>query len=421
MTEIKNFAAANKILQRFISESHSQLHGYKLDQMIELMDFLGNPQNSYKVIHVAGTSGKTSTCYYLSSFFKAAGKKVGLTVSPHIDQINERVQINLEPLAEKQYCNELSIFIDIVKGSGISPTYFELLVAFAYWEFARQQVDYAVVEVGMGGLLDGTNVVTRQDKICVITDIGLDHVEILGETKAKIAIQKAGIILTGSHVFSYKHDNEVSDVIRKISSQKKAVFHEIKLPTMDKLPNTLPFFQKRNWYLAQQVYNFISKEDKLGEFTAKEQKSTTETHIPARMEIIKYKNRTVILDGAHNSQKISALTRSIKQLFPNKKIVIVTGFVNTKQANMDSNLQLLTRTASYIILTSFAAVSQERFSIDPSKLADICDQLGYSNWQIIENPLRAIETAVLRDEPIILITGSFYLLNHIRPVVLEKH
>src|SRR5690606_38872097 len=116
----------------------------------------------------------------------AAGQKVGMTVSPHVYEVNERVQINTKPLAETQFCRELSRFLNIIQSSGVRPTYFELLVAFAYWEFAEQGVDYAVIEVGLGGLLDGTNVVARDDKVCIITDIGFDHTSVLGKTLSAI-------------------------------------------------------------------------------------------------------------------------------------------------------------------------------------------------------------------------------------------
>src|SRR5665213_2882839 len=128
----KTFAEANKILSGFIPTEDTGV--YNTDRIKMFMDYLGNPQDKLRVIHVAGTSGKTSTSYYAAALLQAAGKKVGLTVSPHVDEVNERVQINLVPLAEDIFCHELSEFLNIVESSHIAPSYFELLVAFAFWE-----------------------------------------------------------------------------------------------------------------------------------------------------------------------------------------------------------------------------------------------------------------------------------------------
>jgi dihydrofolate synthase/folylpolyglutamate synthase len=172
MLRIETFSEASKLLAKFIPPDRPT--SYTLDRMEQLMDYLGNPQNRLSVIHIAGTSGKTSTSYYIAALLHATGKTVGLSVSPHIDTIAERAQIDLRPLEESDYCEQLGIFLELIEKSGIQPSYFEVLVAFMYWLFDRRGVDYAVVEVGLGGLLDGTNVVDRSDKVCVITDIGFD-------------------------------------------------------------------------------------------------------------------------------------------------------------------------------------------------------------------------------------------------------
>src|SRR5665213_595829 len=219
----KTFAEANKILSGFIPTEDTGV--YNTDRIKMFMDYLGNPQDKLRVIHVAGTSGKTSTSYYVASLLQASGKKVGLTVSPHVDQVNDRLQINLVPLAEAEFCEVLVKFLEVVEKSGFDLTYFELLVALAYWEFERQKVDYAVVEVGLGGLLDGTNVVSSANKICVITDIGLDHITTLGDTLEKIATQKAGIIQEDNVVFAYAQVKEVNDVFITSTKAKHAKLH----------------------------------------------------------------------------------------------------------------------------------------------------------------------------------------------------
>ena len=201
MTKLRSFNDIDTVLKDFIPPMRSFRSVYTLDTMRALMLALGNPQNSYKTIHVAGTSGKTSTSYYIAALLGQTGKKIGLSVSPHVDNVNERVQIDLVPLDEHEYCQQFSTFLQIINKLRIKPTYFELLIAFAFWQFAQEKVDYAVIEVGLGGLLDGTNVIERSDKVCVIADIGLDHVAVLGNSLAGIAAQKAGI--TGAEILRY--------------------------------------------------------------------------------------------------------------------------------------------------------------------------------------------------------------------------
>ena len=131
------FADVEAALTAHIPPARSMRANYKLDTMRALMKHLGNPQDSYKVIHIAGTSGKTSTAYFAASLLLQTGKKIGLTVSPHVSVLSERVQINLQPLDEAEYCAAFSEYMQLVKDGGFQPTYFELLVAFAYWYFAQ--------------------------------------------------------------------------------------------------------------------------------------------------------------------------------------------------------------------------------------------------------------------------------------------
>src|SRR4051812_2248602 len=129
MHELISFEDVNRELKHFIPSVSKMREPYTLERIRTLLEYLGNPQDQYKVIHVAGTSGKTSTCYYLASILKEHGKKVGLTVSPHVDEINERVQIDLQPVPEKEFCKQISTFLGLVEKSTVTLTYFELLVA----------------------------------------------------------------------------------------------------------------------------------------------------------------------------------------------------------------------------------------------------------------------------------------------------
>src|SRR5690349_16238782 len=158
MYHFSNLAEAEKALEAFLP-SRLPRPAYTLDHILQFMDFIGNPQELPQVIHVAGTSGKTSTAYYAAALLKGAHKRAGILVLPHVMSITERVQIDLKPLDDAVFCSELAVFLSLIDKSGLKLSYAEILYAFAYWEFARQKVEYVVVETGLGGLLDATNVV----------------------------------------------------------------------------------------------------------------------------------------------------------------------------------------------------------------------------------------------------------------------
>src|ERR1700689_2040317 len=184
-----------------------------LERIIPFMNLIGNPQDKLRVIHVAGTSGKTSTAYYMAALLAAGGNKVGLAVSPDIDSITERIQINGQDIAEAELCAELGVFLDIAQQASPKPSYFELFHAFTLWAMERQSVDYVVVETGVGGLLDATNISGRPDKVCIITDIGFDHTELLGKTFRAIAAQKIGIAHDQNNVFMSPQADEIMAVV----------------------------------------------------------------------------------------------------------------------------------------------------------------------------------------------------------------
>ena len=419
---LKTFDDIDQALKKFMPNARKYREAVvSLENMKTLMESLGNPQDKVRVIHVAGTSGKTSTTYFIAAFLKAAGLKVGLTVSPHIDHVSERVQINLEPLSVAKFARKFSSFLDLVEKSGVKPTYFEILIAFAYWTFADEKVDYAVIEVGLGGLLDATNVIHTKDKVCVITDIGLDHTEILGQTLPEIASQKAGIIQPYNTVFSYQQGKDVMEVIEEVSRQQNAELHEVALPSEDMLPVELPLYQQRNWYLAEQVYEFVAKRDGLSELSLSKQKEVVRTYIPARMEILRRRGKILVIDGAHNAQKIRALVMSLQRLFPGQKIAILFSQVQSKKQRIRSSLAELADIASFMIVTSFETEADERkISVRPQKLADFSLEQGFLDVAVVDDPKKAYKVLLDRPEPILLITGSFYLLNHIRPIIFKS-
>lgn len=418
MIQIANFSQAETLLQQF-APANLPRHAYTLEYIQRFMDFLGNPQNKLNVVHVAGTSGKTSTCYYLAALLSQTGKKVGLSVSPHIDALNERVQTNLIPLPEHQFCDEFGTFLELVQQSGIILTRFELLAAFAYWEFARQGVDYAVIEVGLGGTLDATNIIENRHKVCVITDIGFDHQEVLGNTLTEIASNKAGIIGMHNKIFCYDQGGEVMGIVRDRARHQQADLHIFDQQLPEEF-SELPLFQRRNFGLAREVVAEILASDGITQLGDGALLRAAVVHIPARMERISIQGKTVILDGAHNAQKMQALDDSLRAQFPSQPVAVLVAFKAKQSSRIEQATKVLTGMASHIIVTSYGKPTPiEPYGEDPELVAALCKVHGFWDIETVAEPVRAFRQLLTRPEPILLVTGSFYLFNDIRPLLKQ--
>lgn len=415
MRSISSLAQANNELSKYIPTMDGA--EYTLENITKFMDLLGNPQDKLKVIHVAGTSGKTSTSYYIANLLHLAGYKTGLTVSPHIDEINERVQIDLLPLPENEYCSRLSEFLELVDSSELKLSHFEVMVAFAYWIFDKYKVDYGVVEVGLGGLLDGTNVVSRPDKVCVITDIGLDHTDILGDTLPQIAFQKAGIVHNSNVVYMNQQDEEIMDVVQEVCRSKGAKLNVIK--TDRNSYKELPDFQQRNFSLAKTCADYILSRDKHPALTKKQIELAVQTYIPGRMEAVQYKGKTLVLDGSHSKQKVTALVSAMRQQFPGQEMTLLVSFGQNKLSSVIDSIGLLRQLGSSIIVTAYSGGQDEkRVPIDPKLLATYAKDAGFKTITIEPDPQKALNLLVKADDIVCVLTGSLYLLNDIHHVVV---
>jgi dihydrofolate synthase/folylpolyglutamate synthase len=414
MPEINTFADVEAALSRLRPNTMVPvLHGP--ENTPELMEFLGNPQDKYKVIHVAGTSGKTSTAYYAAALLKAAGKRVGLNVSPHADTINERVQVDMQPLPEAEFCADFGRFLDIIRLSGIPLNYFQAITAFALWEFAEKGVEYAVVEVGIGGLADSTNVFAREDKICIISDIGYGHVGVLGHTLTEIAANKAGIIQLKNAVFARKQSEEILAPIIDRSRRKQADLHTISDVAGYEF---LPVFQRRNFALAQSAVTFALVHGNDAVLTRAQLEQTARIEIPARMETHRLGGKTVILDGAHNPQKLRALLESVRDAYKDQPVAILFALTDAKQTFFEKLAAELALLHAYVIVTGFPPDASGRYgSADPAQVA-LALQAKSIAHEVIADAQGAFTALQNRNEPVLLVTGSFYLLNHVRPLVV---
>lgn len=388
----------------------------------QLLKSIENPQEKLRVIHLAGTSGKTSTAYYIATLLQKSGCRVGLTVSPHIDSLTERVQINGMPLSDEAFCAYLSEFLDIIKDTAPKPSWFELIIAFSYWVFAKEQVDYAVVETGLGGLHDATNVVNRRDKLCILTDIGFDHMHILGNTLGAIAHQKAGIIHEGNIVLMYDQSPEVMQVVRYYVSQQEEAelltFQQERLTTAfnGELVPHMPMFQKRNWLLAFAAFKYLAQRDGFADLSPQQYVESMTVQVPARMQTKVISGKKIILDGAHNAQKMQALVESYRAEYGNATATILMALKEGKEAN--DIAPLLATIAGTVIITRFEHTQDMPIqSQDPEVVAQIFAQYGMQ--ASVEQDSETAYKKARTESDILIITGSFYFIAQLRALHKE--
>jgi dihydrofolate synthase/folylpolyglutamate synthase len=404
-----------------------------------LLKNLGNPQNKVKVIHVAGTSGKGSVVSYLSTLLKSQGFKVGTTVSPHILDIRERIQIDNRMISKKEfvdYLNQIIPAIEMTKAEKIgSPTYFELMIALAFWVFNEKKVDYAVVETGMGGLMDGTNTVENENKIAVITRLGLDHTSILGKKIIDIAFQKAGIIQKKNMTVALWQSKKIREVLdreaqkklvqieyvkkeenyKKIGYNDKGLVYNFKFKNLEKINlnlNNYALYQIENSALALTVLEKLSQRDNFELNLDLIRKTIGDFKFVGRMEILQKQNKTMILDGAHNPQKMKSFIDSLKKAFPNQKFIFVIAFRQRK--DFSKMLKMMIPMASSFIFTSFVVRDEDMIQISqaPKDMTRVLERLKYKNYKVILNPKLAVEAAKKESDKIV-ITSSLYLLRKI--------
>lgn len=417
--QIRSIEEANRALLEYVPLV-SQLTGKDttLERIVPLMARLGNPQDKIPIIHIAGTSGKTSTAYFIASLLRSAGKRVGLTVSPHVDSVTERVQVDGKPLADEKFCAYLGEFLEVVRELTTKPSYFELLCAFSFWVFEREKVDYAVIETGMGGLYDATNVAGRPDKVCVITDIGFDHMHVLGHTMREIAAQKVGIVHENNPLIMYQQSAEVNEVIERWAAQHHAELHITTQAAEHSRYGAdfaagLPDFQKRNWLLAYAAYRFLNARDNLSELSMEQQRSSQSVQVPGRMDIRLVGGKTIVMDGAHNEQKMSAFLASFKVRYPGVKPAVMVALKEGKEPA--SVAPLVASVADRVIVTKFQT-SQDlpARSMSPETLAALLQEAGMRDVRVEPDLDRAYELLIGGPEDVCVITGSFYLLSQLR-------
>jgi bifunctional protein folC len=382
----------------------------RLAYVAHILETLGSPQNQIPAIHIADTSGKGSTTYYATSLLNQAGYTTGTLVSPHIASVAERSLINGQTLPEQEYLHYFQAFANLCVAHNLHLSYFEFLTIFSFWLFKKIDVDYIITEVGIGGRLDTTNVISRSPTVRVITDIGLDHTELLGNTLTEIAQEKAGIIHQNDSVVMNRQASEIETVIRQHAEEQHSQF-SIASPIIDDFLKILPDFQQRNWTLAYCAVEKRLALDEKPSLPKKALKKSVHITIPGRLEKRNVNGVNIIFDVAHNPQKIRALIDSLRKLYPDKKPVFVVAFGQNKHSSLAKSLAIIDNLAQLAYATTFSAnYGKNHRNVPPENIRHVMK----SAVEIEYNPTLALEKAINKAQQLdtyVVVTGSFYLVS----------
>ncbi len=314
------------------------------ENILKLCEILGNPQTWFKSVHVAGTNGKGSTSNITASILKEAGYKVGLFTSPHLKNFTERIRVNGEECTPK-FIHEFLVKIKSYFTQDFNPSFFELTTSMAFEYFARQKVDIAVIEVGLGGRLDSTNII--EPEVCAITSISMDHMDLLGDTLEKIAREKAGIIKTGIPVVIGEEKPEIKNLLMEVAKERKSDFLDATLIKEVYPSDLIGMYQEQNKKTVLGIVRILREKGfRISEENIKEGflhvKDNMNFH--GRWDILQKEKPMIVCDTAHNEDGFKQLSEQFNSLHY-QKLHIVIGFVKGK--DLDKIFPLLPKDAMY--------------------------------------------------------------------------
>lgn len=378
---------------------------YNLIRMGHLMDRLGHPERGFRSIHVAGTKGKGSVCHMIEAILRRAGYKTGLYISPHLIDMLERIQINGRPISREAFVRVMNRLRPALRA--VKPTYFEIMTAAAFLHFQSESVDCAVVEVGLGGRLDATNILAPD--VAVITPIDYDHMDVLGHTLRKIACEKAGIIKPFTPVVCGPQPPEAMRVIRKIARIRSAPLYRGARGSMPRL-RLLPEgrHQISNAGTAIRAVGILSRVVSLSVPRASIRKALGSLVLPGRIQTVHLRPR-IIVDAAHNPVSVRALCDTLDRGPRYPQRILVFGTARDKDAM--TMLKMLLPRFDRVIFTR----SDNPRACDPSALNHRAFALRRRPYLQATGAERAFDLArtLAGDEDLIVVTGSFYLAGEV--------
>jgi dihydrofolate synthase/folylpolyglutamate synthase len=424
------YREATEYLLGTINESISRRQPQRLERMATLLGHLGNPQLRYKTIHVGGTSGKGSTATMLAAALTASGKHTGLHTKPHLTSMTERARVDGRALSEEEFAAILESMqpaIDATTSESGRPSYYETLLALAFVAFEQRSVEIAAIEVGIGGTLDGTNLIAPE--VSIVTNVGLDHTEILGETLEEIARDKAGIAKPFVPLVSDARAPGRA-VIEAVCAQVGAPFFGVdEHATLSRRPGarygqsfavhtgeavyelSLPVlggFQQRNAATAIVALERLRPE--LRPSVADVEQAFAGLVIPGRMEFFPA-FPGVVFDVAHNPDKAQNLAEALAETFPERRFSFVVALSESKDAV--GVLRPFFKLSASFIFTSFEAPG--RTAASPQRLLNIAEQAGISA-RAIADPIEALAIARRNADAshVVVVTGSTYVVATLR-------
>ncbi|MDO4534186.1 MAG: folylpolyglutamate synthase/dihydrofolate synthase family protein [Clostridium perfringens] len=408
---------------------------FGLERVLKILEYLDNPQDKIKCIHVGGTNGKGSTTAMISSILREEGYKVGMYTSPYLEEFEERIQVNGENIKKDELASIVSEIkgaiskVDVLKFG--APTQFEIITALMFYYFAKEKVDYAVIEVGLGGRLDATNIINPI--LVVLTSISFDHMNILGNTLKEIAGEKAGIIKKNCTVVSYPQEEEalevikskckelnnklivvkkesIKDVIINKDNFKQEIVIEVSKNTYDVKIPLLGSHQSLNCAVCLNAINAL-RNSGITIHDNSIRNGLLKVKWIGRMEPLKT-NPLVVIDGAHNIDGIKKLRASIDKYFNYKNLILIVGILGDKQVN--EMINIITRDAKNVIVTEPHNYRAESSSVLYEKIRE----KGIECFDI-EDYEEAYKKALslAKDDDLILVCGSLYMIGDMRKVI----
>jgi bifunctional protein folC len=420
-----------KKLVDWLENRNIPLGEFTTDNIRTLLKFFQKPQDKLNIIHITGTNGKGSVASFISSSLKENDYKVGKFTSPYITNICEEIEINGEEISEKDFAKiaeEVKEKVELLDKKKIFVSGFEILTTIAYIYFVRKDVDFAIMEVGMGGRVDATNVMKKS--IPVFAHISLDHANILGDTVGKIAREKGGIIKENSNVFSYPQDQKAKEELQKICRKKNSIFNEFKeneieILSSDEFGSKFNFRDYKNVEISligeHQIYNaslalmvLDSLKEKYNLNDEKIKLGIKKAKNLGRIECLS-KNPLIVIDGSHNLDSIEKLVENIKKFKYNK---LILGFSLLKDKDHLNILKKVENIADKIVLTE---IDNERFT-DVESLYSEFEKISDKEVFAIKNRGEAVKKTfeIAEKGDLILWCGSLYLIKDIRKIILDE-
>ena len=421
---------------KYITEVGNFGSNYGLERTYKLLEHLGNPERDLKLIHIAGTNGKGSTTSMITEILMGEGYKVGMYTSPFIEEFEERIQINRNNIPKESLAilmDEIKVAVDKVIEAGYNhPTEFEIITVLMLLYFKKENIDFGVIEVGLGGTLDSTNVI--KPIIQVITSISFDHTNLLGNTLEKIAREKAGIIKRGIPTVIYPQQEEVLKVIKNkcfemdselyIANNENLKFKNIVnldkpyqlLKYNNEIDILLPLLGEHqiiNLSVAMQAIEVLNNKNIIDISIANIVKSIKNVSWKGRLEVLS-NNPYVVIDGAHNIQGIKTLSRNIKKYFKYENLYLILGILADK--DVEEMIKIITPMAKKVYSVtpnSIRGELAESLKDEVSKFNKNCK--AFDKYE--EAYLEALNDASEKD--LILASGSLYMIGDMRKIITK--